>query len=412
MRHVFSAAALAFLVSSPALAQCGGDPLSSSPVIAIPAFQEGFSVIEGSLASDKLCFRVQNRKIPRWVDVYVEGITPDGKTVELTQGSLGPPDTHFFSWPGSTDESEDVMVFPPLDGDPVVVPDFSRFEEVRVKCYGLSFDLEDLSEEDFFKFLLASSPTVVFEIADRAIAVITGSKAPKVELRGRPRGNAMRALSEELLKDLRQMNGAEAKALFRLSKNGDTWTFAQALAGEMFGQFKEVYAKNPKLVHDALVELGLDRAHLLKADTLKKLSGLDRLVGLPEAAHGLVQASLAAALSSPVLTFVIKAERPLPILYLIDTSGSMAEGGKMDQVRRSGVASLQQAASGKQEGGSVPVVEVMTFAGECSESSVRTALPFTSDLGKARAIFESGSLRPDGATPLPQAVQAAEQRMA
>ncbi|HWM92047.1 MAG TPA: vWA domain-containing protein [Thermoanaerobaculia bacterium] len=400
-------------------AQCG-DPLRSTPIAAMPGFQKGFSIVDASLAGDTLCLRVMNRKIPRWVDIYVEGVTAGGNVVELAQGTLGPPDTHlFFNYQDLLDvidgtwEASRTTIYPPFEREPMVIPNFSRYDEVRVKCYGLGFDkLGAVEEKDFFKILVASTPTVVFEILYKAASIASGAKLPEVELRGRPQGDAIRKLSQKLLERYQRVDTGEARVLFQLYKSGEMFDFATALVGEVKDGLIDLYAKDSSLVHDALAEMGLDRKYLPKGIRIEQFLRLNLLKDVADGAYALTKAALAAALSEPVLTFVLKPGRPLPILYVIDTSGSMGEGGKMDQVRRSGAASLRQAAGEGSKSGTTPVVEVMTFSGACSEASARTILPFTTDLGRALSIFESGSLKPGGETPLPQAVQVAKRRLA
>jgi Mg-chelatase subunit ChlD len=96
-----------------------------------------------------------------------------------------------------------------------------------------------------------------------------------------------------------------------------------------------------------------------------------------------------------------------PTLFLIDTSGSMSENGKIEQARGAALDALEEIRAGVRQGVSVPPLAVLSFAGPCSPSSTRKLLDFTNNLEQAETIMRQRLPRPEGETPSPQAIEAA-----
>lgn len=87
-------------------------------------------------------------------------------------------------------------------------------------------------------------------------------------------------------------------------------------------------------------------------------------------------------------------------LFLFDTSGSMADGGKWDGGLKSLLELLERFdETTKVQAGFFPT-SVMSFAGECTKSSSRTLFDFTLDIKSIRDRLPGTLPRPGGGTPL------------
>jgi Mg-chelatase subunit ChlD/pimeloyl-ACP methyl ester carboxylesterase len=94
----------------------------------------------------------------------------------------------------------------------------------------------------------------------------------------------------------------------------------------------------------------------------------------------------------------------IPTLFLFDVSGSMIENNKIEQARAAGLDALREM---RDEGAATSPVSVMTFAGDCNPSSTKRLMAFAPDLTAAENVMRRMLPNPDGATPLPQAKDAA-----
>jgi hypothetical protein len=94
---------------------------------------------------------------------------------------------------------------------------------------------------------------------------------------------------------------------------------------------------------------------------------------------------------------------PIPTLFLLDTSGSMSENGKIEQARAAGLDALQAI---RRSAANTPTA-VRIFAGDCNPRGTRSLSGFSPNLNQAETIFRAGIPRPDGGTPLPQGKDAA-----
>lgn len=97
----------------------------------------------------------------------------------------------------------------------------------------------------------------------------------------------------------------------------------------------------------------------------------------------------------------------IPTLFLLDISGSMNENDKIGQARSSSLIAMRQIQENKRLGRGDTSVSVWTFNGGCSPNMARQILPFTNNLPQAENTLSAKIPRPDGGTPLPQAVEKA-----
>ncbi|MGI8639826.1 MAG: VWA domain-containing protein [Pyrinomonadaceae bacterium] len=118
-----------------------------------------------------------------------------------------------------------------------------------------------------------------------------------------------------------------------------------------------------------------------------------------------------AKLSKVKVPPVIPVIPEIPTLFLFDVSGSMLENDKIGQARNSSLIALREIQENKRLGRGDTSVSVWTFSGGCSPGAARQILPFTGNLAQAENTLSAGIPRPDGGTPLPQAVDKAKNQV-
>jgi Mg-chelatase subunit ChlD len=93
-----------------------------------------------------------------------------------------------------------------------------------------------------------------------------------------------------------------------------------------------------------------------------------------------------------------------PTLFLFDVSGSMAENGKIEQARAAGLDALREIRTNSNS--SPSPVSILTFSGNnCGGNVTQNLLGFTTNLAQAETVMNYRIPKPDGGTPLPQALQ-------
>lgn len=95
----------------------------------------------------------------------------------------------------------------------------------------------------------------------------------------------------------------------------------------------------------------------------------------------------------------------IPTLFLFDVSSSMLENDKIGQARVSSLAALREIQENKRLGRADSPVSVWAFGGECSSNAARQISPFSANLAQVETILRTKIPRPDGSTPLPQAIE-------
>jgi Mg-chelatase subunit ChlD len=102
----------------------------------------------------------------------------------------------------------------------------------------------------------------------------------------------------------------------------------------------------------------------------------------------------------------------LPVtVFVIDASGSMAEGDKIGQASAALQEGLDEMVRGQWLGGMRSPVSVVDFSGPCSPGSVRTIFNFTYDVLKIKSAMRQSFPAPGGETPLPEAIDAVNRRL-
>lgn len=94
----------------------------------------------------------------------------------------------------------------------------------------------------------------------------------------------------------------------------------------------------------------------------------------------------------------------IPTLFLFDVSASMLENDKIGQARASSLIALREIQENKRLGRGDTPVSVWAFSGDCSPNAARQILPFTTNLTQAENTLSAKIPRPDGGTPLPEAI--------
>lgn len=82
----------------------------------------------------------------------------------------------------------------------------------------------------------------------------------------------------------------------------------------------------------------------------------------------------------------------------------MADNNKIEQARTAGLRALGELRENRRLGRDNSPVSIWVFSGDCQPSTARQILPFTTNLNQAEIAMRSQIPRPDGGTPLPQAV--------
>lgn len=102
---------------------------------------------------------------------------------------------------------------------------------------------------------------------------------------------------------------------------------------------------------------------------------------------------------------VIPVAPEIPTLFLFDVSGSMLENGKIEQARTAGLRALDEMKENRRLGRDNSTVSIWVFSGGCQPNTARQILPFTANLAQAESAMRSSIPKPDGGTPLPQAIE-------
>ena len=97
-------------------------------------------------------------------------------------------------------------------------------------------------------------------------------------------------------------------------------------------------------------------------------------------------------------------------LFLFDNSGSMGEGNKHAEAKKAGLETLTQLKQDAKQSGKTPSVGIMTFAGGCVDNPTWMPNSFSTDLDAVENIMKRLPY-PGGGTPLPQAIQQAENKL-
>lgn len=87
-------------------------------------------------------------------------------------------------------------------------------------------------------------------------------------------------------------------------------------------------------------------------------------------------------------------------LFLFDTSGSMAQGGKWEGELKALVELLERYGKSNKERRTFHHVSIMSFGGACSKSSNQTLFDFTTDVEGVAKSLPSALPKPAGSTPL------------
>ena len=94
----------------------------------------------------------------------------------------------------------------------------------------------------------------------------------------------------------------------------------------------------------------------------------------------------------------------IPTLFLFDVSGSMAENNKLESARAAGLRTILELKENRRLGRDNSPVSIWVFSGDCQPSTARQILPFTTNLAQAENVIGRQLPKPDGGTPLPQAI--------
>ncbi len=87
-------------------------------------------------------------------------------------------------------------------------------------------------------------------------------------------------------------------------------------------------------------------------------------------------------------------------VFLMDTSGSMADGGKWDGALQSSINSLRELEKVSNDQSRFFATSILSFAGECSKGSTNTLSEFTTDVTMLASKLRSSLPKPNGGTPL------------
>ncbi len=98
-----------------------------------------------------------------------------------------------------------------------------------------------------------------------------------------------------------------------------------------------------------------------------------------------------------------------PTLFLFDVSGSMNERNKIDQAKVAGLDALREI---RNSSTLTTSVSIQTFSGECNNNSTKNLLDFTTNFTDAENTMSNRIPKPDGGTPLPQALEYSQNSMA
>ena len=95
----------------------------------------------------------------------------------------------------------------------------------------------------------------------------------------------------------------------------------------------------------------------------------------------------------------------IPTLFLFDVSSSMNDNGKIGQARQSSLIALREIQENKRLGRGNTPVSVWAFSGDCNVDAARQISFFTQNLTQVENTLSAKIPRPDGGTPLPQAIE-------
>lgn len=428
-------ASLALLPHLPAQAgtECSGADIHR-PVEVIPRASSGLAVVGAHLEGDTLCFRVRNRKVPRYVDIYVDGVRKaDGRVVDLGRQGYLNPTQHNALWNiedvvqlarGDWEAFEDtayrirhnlIDLVPPLEEAPFAIDHFSSFREIRVQGYGLGFSgNRELSAEELGRVLEPAILTLAVDFFARL------KKTTKTVRDWRPAPavgasthlTPIRQFFADLVRPFRKPGKLKELQVRYIQ---DPQSFARNLQVALFQRIVELGIEKPDLYLDVLGRLGFKKTLDLQAikTRIGKMGPKKVLRGLEIVEVGTSFWDLLNLYRAhPVTTFKIVPRASTPYVFLIDTSESMKVDHRIEDARQTTLDELRRLAHSPRTAASQPSVAVLSFAGSCALAAItRTVVDFTTDLEKAAEAVPRNLPAPAGRTPLPQAVREAERRL-
>jgi Mg-chelatase subunit ChlD len=98
-------------------------------------------------------------------------------------------------------------------------------------------------------------------------------------------------------------------------------------------------------------------------------------------------------------------------LYLMDTSGSMGQFGKLQSAQQSALDSLEKLKERSEDKSRFAPTSVFSFAGGCSESSAQQLIEFNVEIEQISKDLPRSLPSANGETPLPQAINVASKTM-
>jgi TolA-binding protein len=379
-----------------------------TPLYVEPAYRDGLYIDNPMLMDGAVTFRVGNL-VRRWVEIYGEAKTGDGRTIELGQlGTMGTFDNTLMIYRTLTPSLTDVadrVVYPDPNGPPLRIADVRQrdIREITIRCFGLGFDeLEDLSPADFERFISASIPTLYFSLFEQAKNTLGGSPSANPIISGRPRESAI----WHLLMEVGRKTAANSKGpLYQAIQNGEYLNFAGEFTSASWQAMIDVADENPKLFRDALAEYGVPRDKLLSGAQIGAALRARNLAGMTDSFYNFVLTAGALPFVGPIIEFKITIPTPEATLFLFDVSGSMAENNKIGLWKSVALQQIGQMQQSRRD----LLAAVSVFGGSCDPNAMRTLLPFTSDLRTVSQTLQSRIPSPSGATPLRIAREQAEQ---
>ena len=166
-----------------------------------------------------------------------------------------------------------------------------------------------------------------------------------------------------------------------------------------FGDKNKVFIPNPKTLSITKTSLGFDHQDMRDSGLV-----LDKVKeDLLSFASNFVSTNPNPLPPKPIPVLL----PDIPTLFLFDVSGSMNDNDKIGQARTSSLLAMSEIQKNKQRGSGASSVSVWAFSGDCAPNAGRQILPFTSDLTQAENTLRLKIPRPDGGTPLPQAIEKA-----